>query len=72
MNTPDIVFCPKALSDQAEKNWPKADVIIIEKNVALYSGRTLTAIAREMAQELYPEAMTDASAEESLEGSQGE
>lgn len=72
MNTPDIVFCPKALSDQAEKNWPKADVIIIEKNAALYSGRTLTAIAREMAQELYPEAMTDASAEESLEGSQGE
>ncbi len=63
METPDTVFCPAELTAQAKKAWPKADIVILSKDAAYYSGHTLNTIAFELAEALYPEAMEDASAD---------
>jgi len=62
METPDTVLCPAALTTQAKKTWPKADVVILSKDAAYYSGHTLNTIAFEVADILYPAAMEDTSA----------
>ncbi|MBQ8752078.1 MAG: ABC transporter substrate-binding protein [Clostridia bacterium] len=63
METPDTVFCPAALTAQAKKVWPKADIVVLSKDAAYYSGHTLNTIAFELAEALYPAAMEDISAE---------
>ena len=59
MDTPDVVFCPESLVDQVEKTWKRADVVVLDKNIALFAGRTLSETACTMALELYPDAMAE-------------